>query len=189
MVHSKPSSLAVSDRLATLWTIVEARRTFPVLIVVASASDTDDTTSIARGLAQVAHESGWRTGYLRLNPGAQPIPTINGYSELRVAERGSPREAFDAAITDWRRGFDVLVVDVTDVRSQFLAAHVARIADGVVVAVCAGRRVLAADHEFASLLKEISASMLGVVFCRPAVPASAIRRSPDVARLEPAAQR
>ncbi len=177
-----------NDRLATIWAIVEARSTLPAMIVIASATDDDDTTSIARGLADVAGNAGQTTGYLRINAGGRPNTGPAPYTELSISPRGSSREAFDEALTTWRSIYDVIVVDVTNLGSEPLGAHAARVADGVVVAICSQRRAVAADGELSTLLAELQAVVIGAVLAAPRSVNPPVRVTRERPRFEPAAQ-
>jgi Mrp family chromosome partitioning ATPase len=153
------------DRLATVWAIIEARKRSPVLLLIAGATAGDDTTSVARGLAVAAGHAGQRAGYYRLNADGLDSLATHGYSELIVPECASRRAGFDAALADWRLTYDVIIIDAADAHCESLAGHAARIADGVVIAVCGGRAVVTADRELATLLREVGASVFGAVYC------------------------
>jgi Mrp family chromosome partitioning ATPase len=177
-----------ADRLATIWAIVEARNTLPALIVVTSATHADDTSSIARGLAAAGNSAGQNVGYLELTAGSRSTGASGPYASLSIDPRGSPREAFDGALERWRTMYDVIIVDAATLGSAALAAHVARISDGVVIAVCDKRRVVPADRELAVLLSELQACVIGVVLSAPLTKSAPTRVSRDHALLERAAQ-
>ena len=141
----KPADPSNSDQLAAIWSIIESRKTFPAVIVVTSATDADDTTTIARGLAAAAQQAGQRTGYLALGDNSAAEP--HRYAELAIAARTPQREAFDAALPGWLSRFEVIIVNAPTLRSQPGGAHIARIADGVVIGLCKARKVIDADRE------------------------------------------
>ena len=176
------------DRFATIWAIIEARKTFPAMIVVTGATPADDTKSIARGLAEVAQGVGQRAGYLQLGADGRGTVTPSSYTVLSVATRGSQRESFDAAVALWRSMYDIVVVDAAILGVTALAAHVIRIADGVVIGVCDQRRVVPADRALARLLGELSASIIGAVMTAPISKADAVLQSHSNSQLRAATQ-
>jgi Mrp family chromosome partitioning ATPase len=181
---STDPKLAQSDRLVTIWSIIEARKSLPATIVVTGATHKDDTAFIARGLAQVAHTTGQRTGYLELKPDGRPGSSPAPYAALSIAPRGSQREAFDAALAAWRPMYDVVIVNAGTLGSEALGAHAARVSDGVVIGICDQRRVERADHILAQLLNELKTSVLGVVMTAPIIARQSPQLSLDRSRVE-----
>jgi hypothetical protein len=186
--HSGAADALQSDRLATIWAIVEAHKSFPALIVVAGATAADDTDAIACGLAQAANAAGKNAGLLRLTNELRGGLASGSYAQLSIDSRGSEREAFDKALAVWRTQFDVVIVDIADIRLRALGAHVVSVADGIVLGLCSQRRVLPADRELAALLAQLRSEVLGVVLTAPVAKTSPARRSPDRTRLARAAQ-
>jgi len=182
------SSSTRKCRLANIWAIVEAREVSSSMIVIASATTTDDTPAVARGLAEAAHAAGRRTGYLQLAKETQVGAQRAQYAHLSITDRMSEREGFDAALAGWRAMYDVIIVDAADLQNRLLGAHVARVADGVVIGVCAQRRVMTADRELATLLSLLNASVIGAVMTPSPEKAATVQVSLDRARLKPAAQ-
>ena len=187
-LHQRQTNLSQNDQLDTIWSIVEARHTFPALIAVAAATDGDDTTSIARGLAQAACSAGQSAAYLRLTAGNSASADAGSYAELSLAPRASKREAFDAALQIWRTMYDVVIVDIGNVHAEPVAAHVVRVAAGVVVGVCAERRVMPGDRRFRNLLAQLDAAVIGVVLSAPVPRVRSVRKARDRSRLATAPQ-
>jgi hypothetical protein len=154
---------SINPRLATIWAIVEARVPNRAVIVVASATEFDDTETIARGFCQASQEAGKRTGYLALRSGRFMAHTSNEPGELVLPVRESARQSLDAALPGWRSAYDIIVVDVPELTTSTLGAHIASIADGVVVALYPDRRVKPADSELKMLLSQLGTSIIGVV--------------------------
>lgn len=177
------------DRLATIWAIVEARKSFPAMIVVAGATAADDTATIACGLAEAANAAGKGAGLLRLASEVTGGLASGAYAQLSIDSRGSEREAFDKALAVWQTQFDVVIVDVADALLGALGAHVVSVSDGVVLGLCAQRRVLPADRELAGVLAQLRSEVIGVVLTAPMAKAWPSGRSPDRSLLAPAAQR
>jgi hypothetical protein len=176
------------DQLARIWAIVEARYTLPTVIVITCATQGDDTESIARGLAHVAHGAGQRVGYLRLrNDGERQSSAA--YDTLSIAADGLRRESFDRALASWRTMYDVVIADAAMLGCDPLGLHAACVGDGVIVAVSDQRRVVDADRDLARILAEIRASVMGVVITAPLGGAKAWPVLRDRPRLEPVAQR
>jgi hypothetical protein len=184
MKHSSETTLDTADRLATIWSVIEARKSFPATIVVTSATQADDTVSIARGLAQASHAAGQRTGYLALAGAVRGATVTGSYAQLSIAPRGSQRESYDAALALWRSMYDVVIVNAPVLGSEGLGAHAARIADGVVIGVCDQRRVVPEDRKLVQLLGELQASIVGVVMTAAMSPAEAPRVAYDRSRVE-----
>ncbi len=169
-----------ADRFALIWTIVEAGQEMPKLLVVASASASDDTERLARGIARAAHDAGQSAAYLYL--GTEPRKSresTSAYAELTLPVAESARASFDAAIKAWREAHDVIIVELPALAGCGLGAHVARLSDGVVVAVCPTRKVIAADGELKALLLKLRALIIGVVKTAPASPAALPARTHD----------
>jgi hypothetical protein len=183
-----PNLPGQSDRLATIWSIIEGRKTFPAMIVVTSATRAEDTESIARGLAQAAHSVGLRTGHLRLAAGDGESGVPAHYAELSIASRGSRREAFDAALAEWLTMYDVVIIDAGILGFDGLGAHVARVGHGVIVAVCDRRRAVSADRNLVRLLSDLQTPIIGVVMTARRGKAPNIRLSRDPSRLKAATQ-
>ena len=158
------------------------------MIVIAGATQADDTRSISRGLAEAAQGVGQRVGYLKLgSDGSGDIPSAS-YASLSVANRGSARESFDSALASWRTMYDIVVVDAGVLGKTSLGAHAARIADGVVIGVYEKRPVVPADREMARLLNELGASIIGAVTTGSISRADAVRQSRSQTTLRAAAQ-
>jgi Mrp family chromosome partitioning ATPase len=169
--NASANANANADRLATIWAIVEARQTFPALILVASATAIDDTQPVARGLGLASQDAGKRTGFLYLGAGIRrkALGEPLGYDELSISGRQSQRENFDALLGGWRRNYDVIIIEIPQLASCGLGAHVARLSDGIVVALFPDRQVTKADRELTTLFSQLGASVIGVV--KTAVPA------------------
>lgn len=150
--------------LATVWAIIEARQTFPALIAVASATDMEDTEPVARGLAHASHESGKRTGYLYLGRARRPArEQAHEYTDFSFDAHRTQRQSFDSSSSAWHATYEVIIVEVPQLASCTLGAHVARVADGIVVAVHPGRKVMPADRELRVLFNQLHSSIIGVV--------------------------
>lgn len=164
-ITSNPCATSNIDRLATIWAIVEARQTFPALIVVASATAMDDTQPVARGLCLASQDAGKRTGFLYLGAGIRRKPAGESltYDELSISGRLSQRENFDALLTRWRSSYDVIIVEIPQLASCGLGAHVARLSDGIVVALFPDRQVTKTDRELTTLFAQLGTSLIGVV--------------------------
>jgi hypothetical protein len=163
MNTSAVMSSAQMNELGTIWAIVETRKALPAVIVVMGATQADDTEAISRGLAQVADAAGQRAGYFRLKTGAGAKSALSQYATLVIGSSGSQRESFDASLTSWRTMYDVVIVDAGTSGAEPLGVHAARVGDGVVIAACEQRKVVPADRTLARVLKEIHASVIGVV--------------------------
>ncbi len=188
MTNSPEITSARMNALSTIWSIVEARQQLPAVIVVTGATGADDTEAVASGLASVALTTGQRTGYLRLSAGGPDNEASADYATLSISPRASQREAFDTALKTWRTMYDVVIVDAGGTDSEALRVHAARVCDGVVIAACNQRRVVAADHNLARVLREVRASLIGVVSTAPARDPKAIRALSGRSSFVPAVQ-
>jgi Mrp family chromosome partitioning ATPase len=83
--------------------------------------------------------------------------------ELVLPARDSARQSLDAALPGWRSAYEIIVVDVPELTTSPLGAHIASIADGVIIALYPDRRVKPADGELTMLLSQLGTSIFGVV--------------------------
>jgi hypothetical protein len=162
-IDSRIVKSTIDPRSAMIWSIVEARQANRALIVVAGATELDDTETIARGFCQASQEAGKRTGYLALRSGRFLAHTGAEPNELALPERESARQSLDAALPGWRSTYDVIIVDVPQLTMSAVGAHIASIADGVVIALFPERRVKPVDNELKMLLSQLGTSIIGVV--------------------------
>lgn len=153
---------AVDPQLSIVWAILEARRSLPAMVVVASATEFDGSRAVARGLAAVAYGSGRRTAYLDLGIGSEQVAVPNYVTVLAPPDHSEGGD-FSAAVTAWRSSFDVVIVNVPALLSTRYGAQLARIADAVVIAVCEGRRITTIDRDLSAVFGELSAKVLGIV--------------------------
>jgi len=169
MNASSVMSTAQMNELATIWAIVQSRKAFPSVVVITGATPSDDTESIARGLATAAQSDGQRAGYLCLSASARSKTSSGTYASLSVIPSGSLRESFDVAISSWRSMYDIVIIDAGTSGVETLGLHAMRVGDGVVIAAYEDRKVVSADRRLARVLREIGASVIGVVMTGSAV--------------------
>lgn len=159
--NAKPSDV----RLGSVLAILTTRFTSSALILVTAATEDDDTRLLATSIAQLVHSSGKRAAYVPLVP---PLSAEGGrpglYTVLRPSEGtlASPA-AFNHAAAAWREKYDLLFVDAPDLLTPTVVMHLARTADGVLIAMRRGRAASARDREAAAILSHLGARTLGVV--------------------------
>jgi hypothetical protein len=107
---------------------------------------------------------------------------------LSIAPPVSQREAFDAASASWRTTYGGVIVEAATLGSEELRAHAGRVGDGVVIGVSDQRRVFPANRERPCLVRDLCASVIGVVMTAPISQTEAFRESRDRSRLKAAAQ-
>jgi hypothetical protein len=153
-------------RLSGVLAILTARFTKSALILVTAATEEDDTRLLATSIAQVVQAAGKRAAYVSLVSAPLYFEDETGgpHTILRpsVAALCSPA-AFDNAATMWREQHDFLFVDAPNLLATNLVPHIARKADGVLIAMRRGRPVSAKDRDAAAILKNLGAFTLGVV--------------------------
>ena len=157
-------------RLGATLAILTTRFVGPALILVTAATREDDTRLLAMSIARLIHEGGKRAAYVSLVPSPLVFEdrAAGPHSVLRpsVAALSSP-EAFDSAVEMWQQHHDFLFVDAPNLLATTLVPHIARRADGVLIAMCRGRAMCAEDREAANILKHLGASTIGVVTTSP----------------------
>jgi len=137
----------------------------PAMILVTSATPDDDAIGVAQGLVNASKNAGHCTGFLALGGAFD--------AHAPAASLALPDESscagFDELLHTWRATYDVIIVEIPQLLTHNLGAHVARTADGVIVAVRTNRSVQLADRELSALLKQLGAALLGVVATPPVV--------------------
>jgi hypothetical protein len=148
--------------LASIWSIIEASRSMPVVILAASATADDDVACVAQGLVKASKDAGRHTGYLALGGGLAPKALS------LVLPPGSSCAAYDDLLREWRETYEVIIVELPQVLTNELGPHIARTADGVIVVVRDKRLIQHADRELSKLLKRLGAQLIGAVAVAPA---------------------
>jgi hypothetical protein len=159
---TKAPPRASLDQIATIWTIIEAKLELPAIIAVASATAIDDTETIARGLSHAAHDAGLNTAHINMGR-ANTIGDLEPYANLSLAGSAWRRDKFDSALSEWKMTFDVIIFEVPQLLTCPLGSHVARLSNGIVLALHPNRKVTPADRELKALTIQLGASILGVV--------------------------
>jgi hypothetical protein len=162
-------------RLESVLAILSARFTDPALILVTAATREDDTGLLAASLARSVQALGKRCALLSLAGSALTSgeKTAGPYTVIRpsAGTLASPA-AFEQAATMWRQRYDFSFVDAPAFLKSPLAPYVARSACGVLIAMRRGRQASASDRDTAGILKNLGASIVGVVFTPARKPAS-----------------
>jgi hypothetical protein len=138
--------------LASIWSIIEASRAMPAVILAASATADDDVASVAQGLVKASKGAGRHTGYLALGGG-----TLAPNALSLALPPGSTCAGYDDLLRKWRETYEVIIVAIPQLPANELGAHVARTADGVLVVVREQRPIQNADSELSKLLKRLGA--------------------------------
>jgi hypothetical protein len=174
------SNDAIDERLRAAWATIEARRKFPAVIAIASATPEDDTATVASALMRLGAQAGRRTAGLALDR--------TGSAEGTWLPLPGSIPALEIALQEWRERFDVVVLSLRATLEEALYAHALGIADGIVIAICGGRRVTRADRDLAILLAQVPGHVFGAVMTAraqvpetPVVPAG----SPEPATVRP----
>jgi hypothetical protein len=153
-------------RLGSVLAVLTARFTTSALILITAATEEDDTSRLAESVTRLVLSAGKRAAYVSLAPSTLVFEGSSASPEdvLRLP-RGmfSTPAAFDSAAALWRARYDFVFVDAPNLLAMTLAPHVARTADGVLVAVRRGRVPSRFDRDAAAILKHLHAVTLGVV--------------------------
>lgn len=166
---------------------------FPALIVVGSALRGDGTTYVACGLARAFAEAGHETLLLDANPRNSSIADeldmtfgANSPKPERVSEHFSVASLFDhderlledeelgRVVSHVRSNYAVTIVDAPVIPGSGAAVQIARIADGLLVAVRMGRRPVAADYDMKLLMQP--GGLIGDKAVSGIVPTRAVKR-------------
>jgi len=150
----------MSNEMVPIWSVIEGKCSLPATIAVIGASDYDDVVSAGRALAEAASMNGRTTGLVVLDPTVQ-VPMGDGFDVVTLNRYS--RELFDDRRSLWCARYDVLVVAVPRAVSHVLGPHTIRAADGVVIALAAGRRIEPADRVLSNLIEQLGATTIGIV--------------------------
>lgn len=138
-------SIPLDAQLRILRVAVEAEVGIPSQILITSASEKDDASGLALGLASAFGASGRKTALMRLeSDGSRNTPL-----GLRLAEL--------------KAQYDVCIVEGPPMLTSSASLDAARVVDGVMLVVGLGRHVIPRDHEVVPVLTRIGARLLGIV--------------------------
>jgi hypothetical protein len=171
-------------RLGSVLAILTSRFAGPALILVTAATEEDDTRLLATSIAQLVHSTGKRAAYVSLVSPALVLEdrTSGPYAVLRPsASTLSTPAAFDNAAAQWREQYDFVFLDAPTLLATPLVPHVARKANGVLIALRRGRAASSGDSDAATILKHVGAFTIGIVTtpARPVRVGSSAARSTD----------
>ncbi len=171
MIKDSGAKKPPDPRLGSVLALLTARFAGPALILVTAAMPEDDTRRVATSVAQVLQSTGKRAAYATL--GSSPLALDEddeaaGFDVLRpaLAALTSPA-AFDATAALWRAEYDFVLVDAPTLLETTLVPHIARTANGVLIAMRRGRTAGAEDRKAAAILKHLGALTIGIVTTPP----------------------
>jgi hypothetical protein len=153
-------------RLGAVLAILTARFTSPALILVTAATKEDNTTLLATSLAASLETSGKRCAYVPLATSQLSLDdkTSCPYVVLRPSDGTlSSQVAFDNATVAWRDQYHFIFFEAPSLLATTLVPHIARTADGVLIAMRRGRAASGQDRDTAAMLKHLGAFTIGVV--------------------------
>lgn len=172
--------------LQSLRILIEAQVELPATLLISAATETDNARHVALGLASAFANAGKRT--LLVDVTTRPE---------RIAARDVPFDTVSMLPNrDLRAKLDVLRVDrdITIVHAAPLLSHaagleLARLADGVLIAVRLKRAIRREDELVKNVLDKLDARLLGIVQTSAAVrgprTADAVGRLPFFRPLHP----
>jgi Mrp family chromosome partitioning ATPase len=162
----------LDERFRLLRVRVQHGTAMPSLVVVGSAQRGDGTTYVACGLARAFAEAGHETLLLDANPRNSGIADeldmtfgSNSAKPERVGQHFSVASLFDSderlledheltrVVDHVRQNYAITIIDAPVIPGSGAALQIARIADGLLVAVRMGRRPGAADHDMKALMQ------------------------------------
>lgn len=165
----------------------------PAFVVVGAAMHGDGTTYVACGLARAFAEAGYHTLLLEANRENFGIADELGIASVAEASKPERIERYMSVASLYEREervvsddelahvvagvrsrYAVTIVDASVIPGSAAALQLARVADGVLVAVRLGRRPCAADHEMKLLLQP--GGLLGNKAVSGIVPTRAAKR-------------
>ena len=153
--------------LQSLSMLIEAEIGESAVVLVTSATSRDGSGFVARGLARAYAERGIRVAFATLDESASVggFTDEGSYDTIPIgglsARTSTPQ--FAALVEDWRRRYDVVIVDGPSLLGSPKALHFARIASGLLLTVRSGRSVRREDGELANLAERLGTKILGVV--------------------------
>ena len=128
--------------------MLDARLPHAATIVVSSACDGDGQQELANGLVEAFAQAGRRSVLVSLYDGS-----------ATPAELGK-------LLADARAEHEVVVVASPPLPTHSAALDACRLADGVLLTVRLGRKIMPADHDTVAYLERAAATVLGVVAMR-----------------------
>lgn len=153
--------------LQSLSMLIETEIGESAVVLVTSASSRDGSGFVARGLAGAYAERGVKVAYATLDDSAGVGGSTDEGSYDTIAIGGLPARTstrqFASLIEDWRRRYDVVIVDGPSLLGSPKALHFARVANGLLLTVRSGRSVRREDRELANLAERLGTKILGVV--------------------------
>ena len=166
---------ALTAQLQFLCVHLESQLNGPAVIVVTSAEDSDGKSFLAQSLAVAFARAGHRTALLdttdtrkgdlerlaiagdRVKPD-RPVILSNNQGETGISI-----DAIANFVASARASFDYVIVETPTLGSDSIGMRYARLSDGVLLAVCVGRRPTDNDVLVAAMLEKAKANVLGVV--------------------------
>jgi Mrp family chromosome partitioning ATPase len=184
------SQKALTAQLQLLCVHIESKLDGPSVIVVASAEDGDGKSFLAHSLADAFARAGHRTALLDATDsrtgdlerlalaGDHAKPDRPVILSNHQGETGISADAIANFVASARASFDYVIVETPTLASDAVAMKYARLADGVLLAVCVGRRPTDNDMLVAAMLEKAKTNVLGVVATtEPAIEAFEQRRN------------
>jgi hypothetical protein len=158
----------VPSQLTQAWAAVETVKKAQRLIVVASAAESDDTERAARGLALAAAGAGRQTAYVYLGRGTRKQRSrAADYAELSLNTLLDGPVALQFGLASWFTTYDVVVAELPMLLSCALGAHIAGVADGIIVAASPNRKVTLGDRELKALFSRLQCQIVGLIATAP----------------------
>lgn len=150
--------------LQSLQVLIESELGVAAVVVVASATASDGSDAVARGIAATYADQGVRAAFVSTDGHAVASIGADAYDTLVVADSARHSSAgFRQLVDAWREKYDVVIIDGAVLGSNNKAMQIARSADGVLFTVRAGRSVKREDTEMAALTERLGAKVLGVI--------------------------
>ncbi len=168
--------------LQLLRVILNAKVPLSAMIVVSSACADDEQAELACGLAHAFSEAGRNTALISLYDHGDARYYCITDADSRVftgsffQAPASPVE-LDSLVASVRAGHEIVIVASPPIIADSSALHLCRIADGVLLAVRLGRKVIADDENTVTQLQRVGANLLGVIAMEP--PARQVTKSSD----------
>jgi hypothetical protein len=154
-----------SQRLSKAVAVASSRLTLPAAILVAGATNEDNTERVAVELAGQFLEAAYRVGYVALGTSRKKMQvpeTVMMLNSSGFSQNPSAGD-FEARMQKWRASVDVVIIDAPSFQADPMALRFGPFVDGVIVALRAGRAVRPEDGELAEVLRSLRAVLLGVV--------------------------
>jgi hypothetical protein len=177
--------MSIEDTLQSLRVLIEAQVKIPALLLVSAATNSDCSDAVAQYLADAFGGTGKSTLLVDTSRSRGEKRTEEGAATFDLV-KAVPTRDFHAKLDVLRAGREITILHAAPLLAQPYGLELARLADGVLIAVRLGRAIRREDEHTRRTLEQLGARVLGII----QTSASIAKRRPEkiaaVAEVEPA---